>query len=250
MHSGISHLEYRKKIHEIQMKCLNNISTHVIYNYKEIDRHNTFDFIHPTARGQILSLDDDDVLIPLDDDDWLSPEIKNVDFNLEHMTIWNTVSVTSDGVYYHKKNTELQMVEIEQNTKAYTDASGLLSNCGAYKIGMLKTLIAPQPLKNKKWRLHDNLDNFLQLHTRPRHIIRAKEQLGNFRENILDDYLAIYVRHAGNVTGVLSKLDMENVSKNIFDSIVAKSKIRVIIPKEFSWAQEYLDQLYELNLKL
>jgi hypothetical protein len=246
-YSNIAHLEYRKKIHDIQMKCLSNISPHIIHNYKEIER-NTFSLIHPTARDQILSLDDDDILIPLDDDDWLSPEIKHVNFNTGHITIWNCVSITDNGVFQHKKNIELPMVEIKKDTPAHLVASGLLSNCGAYRVGLLKYLAGPAP--RNRLKLYDELDEFLQHHTRPRHVIRRAGNLGKFGENILDNNFAIYVKHAGSVTGVLAKLNTENMSKDIFDSVIARYRKLFIAPNEFIWAQEYFNQLHALNSSL
>ena len=180
-------IEYRKKIHEIQLSCLKNVSPHIIHNIKETEKHtHTFNCIQPSALNQLLSLDDDDIVIPLDDDDWVSPEIKDVDFRTSHVTIWNSIEITKNGAYYHKKNTELPYRTLQKSEREYNSAIGLLSNCAAFRVSFLKELAVRKPTETK---YPVDLRRCLQLHILPRVIIREEKYLNRFTETILNNYL-------------------------------------------------------------
>jgi hypothetical protein len=236
-------IEYRKKIHEIQLSCLKNVSPHIIHNVKETEIH-TSNYIQPSALNQLLSLDDDDVVIPLDDDDWVSPEIKDIDFGNQHMTIWNCVEIGKNGTYYHKKNTELPYRTLQDGESEYKQARYLLSNCAAFRVSFLKALAVRKPTETK---YPIDLRRCLQFHTWPRLIIREEKYLNQFTEKILDNTFAVYVRHAGNVTGGLKKMDLAELTREEFDSIISPHKNRVDVPDEFLWAKSHFDKLSELN---
>lgn len=249
-YSNIPMLEYRKKVHEIQIECLKKISNRFIYNTadKDLDSRWRVPYvrIQNKAREEILALADDDIIIPLDDDDWLSPEIKFLDFRPNHLTIWNTFSldVNSQYQFFHIKN---EILPMELDDENIIRAKGFLSNCGAYCAKVVKQVINFDVKK---------ANQLLLRHILPRIIIREEPyKLWGIEEKIYEDYLGVYVRHAGNITSFLKRdiTDIDNsefYKKNIEIYKSKKYSPAEELAPEYAWCREYYKKLENLNQML
>jgi hypothetical protein len=244
--SPITVQEYRNHIHEIQLKCLYKISSNIIYNTPCFDLNSytcPYHNVQSSAQQQILELNDDDILIPLDDDDWLSPEISKIEFYKNSLTIWNTVSLNKDKLFYYK------MPHVFQQNEEYTDKKGIVfSNCIAISANIVKNLI-----KEKKDSYNLPLQNLLQFHTHTRQAIR--EDVFNqqpITENVIEKYYAVYVKHMCNDSRFLThfKEDTEHTLQN-YNNLIneAKQLVYTNIPlsEEYEWCKEYLNDVQNLN---
>lgn len=240
-HSKISMQDYRQSVHEIQKECLSKISNRFIYNLTQ--RGYPYNTIQPNTQNEISQLSDDDIVIPLDDDDWLSPEIKNLNFSRQGLTIWNSliIDVHLERPHLCKKNIELPDILSEEDVKL---ANGLLSNCAAIPASLLKRMFQIK---------YTDGNSFLQRHILPRIIIRQSDYKDfNIIERIYSNYFAIYVKHAGNMT----MLDRENMSVIDTPEFFEK-KIKIYknanyhavnsMSEEYAWCKPYYKKLEQLN---
>lgn len=244
--SPISVQEYRSYIHEIQLKCLKKISNNIIYNTpcsRYEDYTCPYHNVQVSAQKQILELNDDDILIPLDDDDWLSPEIGNIQFNKNSLTIWNTVSLTKEKLFYYK------MPHTFQKNEEYTDKKGFIfSNCIAITANIVKELI-----KQKKDTYNLPLQNLLQFHTHTRQAIRDKVFENNtVNETVIEQYYAVYVKHMCNDSRFLvhfkegSELTIQNYN-NLINEAKQLIYTNIQLDKSYEWCRDYLNDIQSLN---
>lgn len=225
--------EYRKNVHKIQLENLQEISPHIIVNHRDREVM-SFGHIQHKAKEELLKLNDDDILIPLDDDDWISPKIKNFNF-ISGLTGWNTAGLVPDNwatLYYYRKHKQFLRTDITCEDDRKIFEAGLLSNCQAFSGKMVKQLIDNRAL--------------LQLHTKCRTIALAH----GFDEHITDDRLSIYVKHACNITSLARhSLDEKSLKQNIM-----KYKFMYTydlnLAGEYVWATKYMHKLAELNKQL
>lgn len=251
--SKITVEEYREKIHEIQKSCLNEISKKIIYNSFDGNTNSgwpyTYDVLQNSTIEKLKSLDDDSILIPLDDDDWLSPKITEVKFCKNGLTIWNTISIpdtNSSNIFYHIKN--IALPKDVRDEKDIIKLNSLLSNCAAISGNVVKKMI---DMKQTKM-----LERLLQRHIEPRKVIREPifSDL-NLGEVILEDYLAVYVKHACNIS-FIKILGGDKVNQSTYDKLVEVyknmdySKIFSTLSPNYVWCKKYLNSLQELNTRL
>jgi len=225
--------EYRKNVHKIQLENLQEISPHIIVNHK--DRAvKPFGHIQHKAKEELLKLNDDDILIPLDDDDWISPKIKNFNF-IHGLTGWNTAVLNADNwatLHYPLEHKQFSTTNITNENDIKIFEKGLLSNCQAFSGKMVKQLIDNRAL--------------LQLHTKCRTIALAH----GFDEYITNDRLSVYVKHACNITFFARH---QSDKKGLKQSIM---KYRLMhthdlnLTGEYAWATKYMHKLAELNKQL
>lgn len=251
-HFKITIEEYREKIHQIQLSCISKISNRIIYNRLDKDCtnpwHSPYQTIQKSALKELQQLRDDDIIIPLDDDDWLSPEIKFLNFDRDTLTMWNCFSmdVSNERLHYHVGNNPLPP---ELDDRHLSSARDLLSNCGAICASVIKRMI----YYNKK-----KATEMLLRHVLPRIVIREHPyNKWGLHEKIYPDYLAVYVRHAGNIT-LFSQRGKFNPNNSDFfreQMEMYKNKNQYefsldSLPKEMEWSKEYFLQLKKLNEKL
>ena len=252
--SKISVQEYRTKVHEIQIKNLSKISNRIIYNNAEINLKRKFNYTYSILQKQTIEkfkqLNDEDFVIPLDDDDWLSPEIANLDFKKNALNCWNCISFSHNqkiiGVFEHARNKYIpDVIETEIQLE---DSRGLLSNCQCIPAFLIKHLISINRI--------DILQPLLQRHTTPRRLIRESPiKEINIKENLIDESLAVYVRHAANVT-LFDKMSNygkeDDYSLELYNNAITPYKladyknIKNLSPC-YEWTLEYLEELKELN---
>lgn len=252
--SNITAEKYREKVHEIQIKCLKNISENVIYNildqYTNKNWPYTYDVLQKTTIEKLKKLDDDAILIPLDDDDWLSPKVADINFCKNGLTIWNTISITSDSynknIFYHMKNLHLPNHVEDKNDSI--NLRSLLSNCMAISGNVVKKMIEMDQTTQ--------LQRLLQRHTEPRKVIREPifSHL-DLREIVLDDYLAVYVKHACNITDI-KILGGPDSDEKMYNKLVERYKkmnyVQLLkdVPPNYEWCKEYCNLLGNLHAKL
>lgn len=251
-HFKMSIDEYRKKVHEIQLSCITKISDRIIYNSIDKDCKSPwmspYQVVQKSALKELTRLKDTDIIIPLDDDDWLSPEIKFLDFNRDTLTMWNCFSldVGNEYLHYHVGNHPLPP---ELDDRHLLSAHALLSNCGAICASVIKRMI----YYNKK-----KVNEILLRHTLPRIVIREHPyNKWGLQEKIYPDSLAVYVRHAGNITLFSNKLSFDPNNSVFFMENMKKYKDSNqynfslnSLPKEMEWSREYFLKLKKLNEQL
>lgn len=251
--SRISAQEYRQRVHAIQLENLRTISDRFIYNEQEHNPNRKFNYaysvLQPNALKLLAALNDDDIVIPFDDDDWLSPDILKQDFQPDAFNYWDTASFTwhkeKFGVFYNFKTKPLPVV-LETEADQF-ESRGLLSNCQSAPGWYIKHLLAHNKI--------DVLQRLLQRHNQMRGLIREKHVDGwEAKENIFDKVLSVYVRHAANVTLFQRFFEFGNehaLDQAAFDKTVEpfrQSKHTVDeLPVELKWASPYLKKLEELN---
>jgi len=251
--SNITVEEYREKVHDIQKECLNKISKKIIYNSFDGNTNEswpyTYDVLQNSTIEKLKNLDDDSILIPLDDDDWLSPKISEIDFCKNGLTIWNTISIpdtNSSDIFYHIKN-----IPLPKDTKDENDLiklNSLLSNCVSISGNVIKKMIEMNQIRM--------LERLLQRHIEPRKVIRENVLFNlNLEEVVLDDYFAVYVKHACNIS-FIKVLGESHADKNTYDTLVCRykkmdySKIFSSLSPNYDWCKPYLDSLQHLHSKL
>jgi hypothetical protein len=248
LYSGITIQEYRQMVHKIQVKCISNITDKIIYNrFDNISNSGwpyTYDVLQNTTVDMLKNIDDDAILIPLDDDDWLSPKIADIDFCKNGLTIWNTISIpqaSCSKVFYHNRNEKVPIVT--RTDEEFYKLGNLLSNCVAISGNVIKKMIDVGDIRM--------LERMLQRHTEPRKVIRENrfDEWG-LTETVLEDYLAVYVKHAGNVS-YIKKLGGPHSSKELFYELVNPYKTinysGDIFPLNYNWCKNYCDELKKIN---
>jgi hypothetical protein len=227
--SKIPFLEYRNLLHNIQLKNLNHISSNFIVN-KPFKCWSDLSVI-----DQLEDLKDDDVLIPLDDDDWLSPAIKEFNFLPYQLNTWNCVSIGNDSysepfLFYH----------LEHEEEPQLNYSNLMSNCYSIPGWYIKSLIKDNKIYNLK--------NILQNHTRVRREIHS---LSCIFTNLTNLRMGIYVKHLANIS---SLLEIHKTSDEIYiHNFLQKMNIKyseVILPEFLEWAKPLYEGLSLLNKKV
>jgi hypothetical protein len=247
----ISIHDYRKKVHQIQLSCIKNISDRIIYNHvdKKIKSTWKLPYVHiqDSAREELMALRDDDIIIPLDDDDWLSPEISELDFPKNSLILWDAVSIGVDSTrtcycYRHP--------QLPAKLDMYSErvARGLLSNCYGFRAKIIKEMLR---------RNEEDADMFLLRHTMPRILARKKEYKDLFQdgETITKKFFGIYVKHAANIT-LYNTLKSDKIT--IKDHYLSAIKEYTYdfeanienFPAEFAWSIPYYKKLRQLNLAL
>jgi hypothetical protein len=232
--------EYRKELHEIQLSNLRKVSTHIITNHVDTT-HKPFSHIQAKAFEELMAIADDDIIIPMDDDDWISPEVLNFNF-IDGLSGWSCGVINTKN--FAKLSLQLENVlfkDPDNLTCSELSAldKGLLSNCQAFSGRMIKRLLPC-----------DDGRRLLQHHTMCRKIARAH----NFPEYITNQRLAIYVKHACNIT-LLDRLNSaaDRSDKAMEEHIQLYKKMHtqdLQLTEEFSWANEYMLKLAELNNRL
>ena len=254
-YSGITVQEYRKQVHEIQLKCIKNISDRIIYNRAQENLNRKFNYSYCILQKDTLeilkSINEDDLVIPLDDDDWLSPEIKNLNFVEGSFNGWNTISFCHSNpsnirIFHHVKNIPLPY-KLESDLEI-KQSQGWLSNCQCIPGFVIKRLLEESQI--------DILQQLLQRHSRVRRLIREEPMINwNLKEHFFDDVLAIYVRHAANIT-LLDSLSIfneeNNYTKEVYDKTVRQFKLADYdnikdLPENLKWCLPYLQDLKQLN---
>jgi len=228
--------EYRKGVHSIQLQNLREISPHIIVNH--IDKKvMPFAHIQNKTREELSELDDTDILIPLDDDDWLSPEIKNFNF-IDGLSGWNVATLRPDNwasLFYlgEHKHFLRATIATEEDRKIFD--KGLLSNSQAFSGRMVKQILNTP-----------DAHALLQRHTR----CRAVALTHGFDEYITNDRLAVYVKHACNITS-LAKFaeDKDRLHQEILKhKTMHENNLNLV--GEYEWATKYMHKLAELNKQL
>jgi hypothetical protein len=241
--ANISFLDYRKQLHEIQKINLTQIADRIIVNNNPEGVSGVSPFFRclPSTLEELARLDDDDVIIPLDDDDWLSPEIKNVDFNSSGLTCWDSYFVSVQGLGNLPKNVELPEI---LNAEELAQSKLLAASGYAVSAKVIK----------KALKLSDSLEMInllLQRHSRAREMIRT---LGG-TEKIVDARLSVYLKHAANMT-LIHPLDTEEhfQALDFFKKHVLPHKnfnfSGLKLPADLAWCTRLLIELMELNKKL
>ena len=254
--SNISAIDYRKAVHDIQIKNLSKISNRFIVNNAEISNRKynyTFSILQSKTVELLSQLNDDDIVVIMDDDDWLSPEISNLTFEENALTCWNTISLGHSSlgkinIFKHLINQELPNVLITDEQIRLS--KNLLSNCQAISAKIIKQLINLNSI--------NELQTLLQRHNLIRGIIRQKPICNwNVKEDLLPDILSIYVRHAVNVT-LFERMGGYSVESFTFDKykeVVYPYKYADYenipnFPDYLNWAYPYLEELRQLNQQL
>lgn len=253
--SRITAQEYRKKIHEIQLKCITKISDRIIYNRAQENPNRKWNYsfavVQKDTFEKLKTIQDDDLVIPLDDDDWLSPEIKNLKFVENSFNGWNTISfnhkIPGDiKICHHTKNVPLPLVlETEEELKL---SQKWLSNCQCIPGFVIKRLL--------KENQTDILQNMLQKHHDVRSLIRKEPMRNwNLKEHFFDDVLAVYVRHAANIT-LLDRLtpinEEDKFTKEMYNETVSQYKLANYeniknLPDNLKWTLPLLQEIKQLN---
>ena len=234
--------EYRKGLHNIQLENLQAISPHIIVNHKDRGVR-PYGHIQDKAKEELQKLDDADILIPLDDDDWLSPEIKNFKF-IDGLSGWNgAILRPADwaNLHYSPEHKLIAREDITTEEDKAVFNRGLLSNCQAFSGRLVKHLLAS-----------DDARFLLQLHTK----CRSVTQTYGFKEYITNARLAVYVRHACNITLLARIFQNEELLKK--EEVLKKEVLRhkdmytqdLNLNEEYSWAVKYMHKLAELNKQL
>jgi len=244
--SPITAQEYRDKLHSIQLRCIKNISDNIIYNIpihtKELYKR-PYNCVQVNSKQQLLELNDDDVVIPLDDDDWLSPNIKSIDFEFNSLTTWNTMWFNDNKLSYAKKVKKFENAQEYNEKESFT-----LSNCFAISARIIKKVI------------HSNnvnlLANLLQFHPHTRGVIRDSLFTEDTpKEYVMDEYYAMYVRHMCNDTNFRGFFE-EGKSYTIenYNRLIHKFKSLdysiLDLPEDYQWSKSYFEELHELNKNL
>jgi len=97
--------QYRREINEIQQLNLSNIGYPVIVNSNshlpdKAQMPFAYQVIPKHTIEQLMALDDETIIIPLDDDDWISPDIVNYPFDSDSLNIWGTCRLLNRDPYY------------------------------------------------------------------------------------------------------------------------------------------------------
>ena len=248
-YSNISAEDYRKELHNIQLKSLYKISDRVIHNKATLPTSKTFNTVQENTINQLKQLNDDDWIIPIDDDDWFSPDIGNLEFKKECLNYWNTIGFTESkpiNIFEYLKNKELPYNNLTEKEKKMSEK--LLSNCQCIPAYVVKYLI--------KINATAVLRDLLQWHSRVRGLIREEpiSQL-NLKENIFDNVMSVYVKHAANITTFmrLCKFGQEQIyTKELYDKVVTPFKnadydnIRNF-PEYLNWTKPLLEEFKKLN---
>lgn len=238
--------EYRQEVHKIQLQNIAAISPHIIVNRSkgQINKHADYTYaaVQEKTKEQLLSLSDDDILIPLDDDDWVSPNIVNFPF-IDGLSGWHTVTLVPGKWNNLFHNSFVPIVEAGQaftiKEQELFERGGLLSNCQAFSGKMVKKILT-------------SVDGnaLMQRHTRCRQLT----QIHGFKEYISRERLSVYVRHACNITFIRKIIDVGGFETEKGQEEVAKYKYMykqdLNLPVEYSWATGSLAKLAELNKQL
>jgi hypothetical protein len=242
--------QYRREVNEIQQLNLNRIGCRVIVNsnlhitdkeklpfpYQMIPKHTI---------EQLMGLDDDTIVIPLDDDDWISPDIINYPFDTDALNIWGTGRTVNREPYFTRVpickplsfDTDWQL---PVNHQACRD---LLSNCYGIPAKFIKVVINNTDVSDLNLRLK----YILHRHSRVRATIREHKIIN--KENIQDTYLSVYVRHFGNMTELKqwSTLDedIDKIKSFVSNKIIATN--RSDMDNCNLWFADYQKQLIDLN---
>jgi hypothetical protein len=236
--------EYRQRVHEIQLLNLSSISQRIIINSLDVKTNRLpYSHIQPEALQQLLSLDDTDILIPLDDDDWISPDIKNFPF-IFGLSGWNCVSLNPknwSALFTHTESKPFLKDHKFSEEELIIFNKGLLSNCQAFSGAMIKNLV--------KHSIED-ARHLLQHHTRCREITKKN----NFNEYLSNRILAVYVRHACNITSFAGWIkNKKNSEKEVLEELQLYKnmyKHNINLPAEYVWMMDYIHMLAELNRQL
>ncbi len=247
----ISCEDYRSKIHDIQIKNLITISDRIIINRAQDSNREynyTYGILQDDTVEKLKKLNDDDIIIPLDDDDWLDPEIKNLNLDKEKINCWNTISFSVNGVHYHVENEELPYDRPLDDIQVIK-ARGLLSNCQALPAFLVKRLLYSNKFEDRLLA-----QKLLQRHTQPRLLIREHPlNEYNIREKIFNNLLAVYVKHAANITLFEAQnIPNNNINYEQYLSIVEPYKKFNYLniknfPENYNWCIPYLIELQEIN---
>jgi hypothetical protein len=248
-YSNISAEDYRKELHNIQLKSLYKISDRIIYNKAKLPTSKTFREVQENTINQLKQLNDDDWIIPIDDDDWFSPDIRNLEFKKECLNYWNTISFTQSdpiNIFKHHKNKELPYTNLTEEDEKLSKS--LLSNCQCIPAYVIKYLI--------KINATEVFSLLLQRHSFVRGLIREEpaSQL-NLKENIFDNVMSVYVKHAANITTFmrLFKFGQEEAyTKEVYDEVVAPFKNAdydniLNLPEYLNWTKPLLQEFKKLN---
>lgn len=255
-YSSITAQEYRKQIHEIQLSCIKNISDKIIYNRAQQNTEKKYNYSFSILQRDTLealkTIKEEDFIIPLDDDDWLSPEIKHLNLMERSFNGWRC------SEFMHKwfpKNVRVYnypaipvLPKILETELEITQSRSWLSNCQCIPGFVIKRLLEEQQI--------DVLQQILQRHSAVRSIIREKPIVDwNVDEHFFDESLAVYVRHAANITlfYTLANAEQEHTfTKEIYDKTVAQYKYAdydniINFSENLKWCVPYLQKLKQLN---
>lgn len=251
--SNISAIDYRKAIHEIQIKNLSKISDRFIINHAQEStrKYNyTFGVLQSNTIKLLGQLDDSDIVIMMDDDDWLSPEVAKINFQNNALNCWNSSSFayadpTNVQLTFNTINRELP--KILETDEHRMHAGQLLSNCQAIPAYVIKNLININKI--------DTLQILLQRHNLVRALIRTSPIIDmGIQEKLFSDILAVYVRHAANVTlfqtmGTFASNTFTEEAYNtaIYPYKFADYNALTNLPDFLMWSKPYLSDLQSLN---
>jgi hypothetical protein len=248
-YSNISVEDYRKELHNIQLKSLSAISNRIIYNKPTSPEQKTFSVLQKNTINQLNELNDDDWIIPIDDDDWFSPDIKNLKFKEGCLNCWNTAQFSHKQritIFEHIKNKELPFSNLTPEEVQLS--RGLLSNCQCIPAYVIKHLININAI--------NTLQQLLQRHSLIRGLIREEplSQL-NIKENLFDNIMSVYVRHAANITlftGLCNFNEEQKYTKELYNKTIAPFKLADYdniknFPEYLNWTKPLLEDLKKLN---
>jgi hypothetical protein len=248
-YSNISVEDYRKELHNIQLKSISAISNRIIYNKAASSESKPFRELQINTINQLKELDDDDWVIPIDDDDWFSPSIKDLIFKEGCLNYWNTVSLIHKEritLFEHFKNKEIPFSDLTPEDIRLS--KGLLSNCQCIPAYVIKHLININAI--------NTLQQFLQRHSFVRGLIREEplSQL-NVKENLFDNIMSVYVKHAANITLFISLCkfkEEQKYTKEVYDETVLPFKFANYdniknFPEYLNWTKPLLEDLKKIN---
>ena len=248
-YSNISVEDYRKELHNIQLKSISAISKRIIYNKAASSESKPFINLQINTINQLKELDDDDWIIPIDDDDWFSPSIKDLIFKEGCLNYWNTASFSHKQritIFEHFKNKELPFSDLTPEEVQLS--KGLLSNCQCIPAYVIKHLININEI--------NTLQQLLQRHSLVRELIR-KEPLSqlNIKENLFHDIMSVYVKHAANITLFISLCkfkEEQKYTKEVYDETVLPFKFANYdniknFPEHLNWTKPLLEDFKKLN---
>jgi hypothetical protein len=243
-------LQYRREVNEIQRINLAQIGCRVIVNAhpyapQPLAQRPSYVVIPSYVHDQLMSLAADDILIPLDDDDWISPAILDYPFDVDALNIWGAGYVMKKAPHYSPISIcdPLSVDADLRDPENIKICRSLLSNCYGVPAKFIKSLITNTHIRERNYRLKE----ILQLHSLVRSTIRTHKIIS--KENIQPVHLAVYVRHLGNITSlkqwVTLGTDIDQI-KALVTAQLGKHILNTVTDSSL-WFSEYQNKLIDLN---